>query len=262
MQPPQKLTPQQVFRPTSVLVWCLLTSAAGAVNAGSLLACQSFVSHITGTSTRIGVDVFRPRLMAEYGAVLISFLVGGFAAPWLMRVRTGRFSGLPFALLVVCGLLCLTSVLGHRGTFGGFGTGVETTGDFVLLVILSLAMGVQNAATSLFTRNQVRTTHMTGTATDLALSASLFVRPEADSPTRPELLRGGALRAANIGTFILGAVGAVELAPRGYALFLAPAGLLVASSLISAFAMRDDVARAPERGALSGRREAVEPEYS
>lgn len=34
----------------------LLALAAGAVNAGALAVCERFVTHVTGTVTRIGAD--------------------------------------------------------------------------------------------------------------------------------------------------------------------------------------------------------------
>ncbi len=54
----------------------LLTMSAGAVNAGAFLACQRFVSHVTGTVTLIGVDFGSWWLVAQYVLVLLCFLLG------------------------------------------------------------------------------------------------------------------------------------------------------------------------------------------
>jgi hypothetical protein len=48
--------------------------------AATRLACERFVSHVTGTVTRIGVDA-REMLALEYALVLAAFMAGALASP-------------------------------------------------------------------------------------------------------------------------------------------------------------------------------------
>ena len=68
----------------------LLSMSAGAVNAGAFLACQRFVSHVTGTVTLIGLDFGRWPLLGEYMLVLLCFLVGAMTAVFLLAQRWFR----------------------------------------------------------------------------------------------------------------------------------------------------------------------------
>ncbi|MEW5739383.1 MAG: DUF1275 family protein, partial [Myxococcota bacterium] len=127
--------------------WLGLALAAGAVNAGAFLANQRFVTHVTGTVTRIGLDVGQWVLMGEYALVLGLFVLGAFFSVFAVQARAlrGR-KPMPWApLAATTGLLLLVALFGHAGLFGQLGTTVEQPGDFALLSVLALAMGLMNA---------------------------------------------------------------------------------------------------------------------
>ena len=109
---------------------------------------------------------------------------------------------------------------------------VTAPADFVLLSILSFAMGMQNAAVATSTGLLVRTTHLTGPSTDLGihLVEMMFVKGEALSLAR----RHAALRAGKILSFITGAALAVPIARHGgFLAFLLPAGVMFTGIMLS-----------------------------
>lgn len=208
--------------------WLLLAFAAGAVNAVAFLACQRFVSHVTGTVTRLGLDAGVWTLVFDYAVVLACFIAGAMASVLAIdgRLHRGKrpLHGVP--LLVVSAVLVGVAIAGAHGAFGVFGGSVERPSDFLLLSLISFAMGLQNATVATSTGMAVRTTHMTGPATDLGinLATSVFVGGEA----RRAALRGALLRGGKLLGFVLGATAAVPLARgAGYLAFLAPAAAVL-----------------------------------
>lgn len=155
--------------------WMALSFASGGVNAGAYFACERTVTHITGIVSRIGMASTLLR-SAEFMLVLGAFVVGAAASVLLIdgrfhkKLRPLYTTPLRLTSLV----LALVAVLGWRGAFGVFGETVDLTADFVLLALLAFASGLQNAALSTMTRLMVRTTHMTGHATDLGMGLALL----------------------------------------------------------------------------------------
>jgi hypothetical protein len=73
-------------------VWLTATFSAGMVNTITFLACQRFVTHVTGHLTLIGKDIHQVVLMLDYVLVLLSFIAGAMLSYRLIdgrRVRVG-----------------------------------------------------------------------------------------------------------------------------------------------------------------------------
>lgn len=224
--------PTSVFSLRHAPSWMLLAFGAGSVNAAAFLACQRYVTHVTGTATRLGLDAGQWVLMIDYFIVLACFVLGAMTSVLALdgRVHRGKPPLHAVPLLAVAGLLTLVAALGALGFFGPFGATVEQPSDFALLSMLGFAMGLQNATVATSTGLAVRTTHMTGPASDLGvhLGTLFFATGEA----RQAALRGAALRAGKLASFILGGVAALYLArASGYLAFLLPvATVLVATA--------------------------------
>ena len=96
-------------------------------------------------------------------------------------------------LVIVAMILTGIAVAGHAGAFGRFG-GIHAAEPppVALLSLLAFAMGLQNAAVASATGMAVRTTHLTGPATDLGihLGTAWFLRGEANG--RPSAKRRSA----------------------------------------------------------------------
>lgn len=226
--------PESIFSARHAPSWLLFAFAAGAVNASALLACQTFVTHVTGTVTRMGMEIVHLTPLLDFALVLVCFIVGAMLSGLLINGRAHRGKRALFAapLWIAFAVVLCTAIGGHLGLLGHFGGAVEIPVDFVLLSILSFAMGLQNAAVATSTGLLVRTTHLTGPATDLGihLVEMMFVKDEALALAK----RHAALRAGKIVAFTLGAAAAVPLAHHaGFLVFLLPAALMLAAINLS-----------------------------
>jgi len=226
-------------------IWLGFTFSAGMVNATALAACQRYVTHVTGTLTRIGADYDNLRLCLDYLLVTLAFVMGAMLSFKMIDGRRVRDKEpWPTApLFLVAANITAVGILGQLGVFGPFGRTVETAGDFVLLALLAFAMGLQNASVATTTGMIVRTTHMTGPLTDfsVALGAYLSRAPEAVRETARESV---ILRGAKILSFVLGCVAAAICAPRlQYATFFIPAVVVTVAGLALRSHLRERMAR-------------------
>lgn len=223
-----------LFAPRNLAAWFLLAFSAGSVNAGAFLACRRFVTHVTGTATRVGLVGPRWPVWYDYAIVLVCFILGAAAAVACIEGRHHRGKTPLYAvpLLVVAALIGFVAISGHLGAFSPFGKTVETGGDFLMLSVLAFAMGLQNAAVTSTTAGAIRTTHMTGPVTDLgvSLATSAFAAGEA----RVRALRMAGLRFGKLASFVLGGAVMFQISGRlEYLGFLMPALVTLACVALS-----------------------------
>ncbi len=222
----------------------LLCMSAGAVNAGAYLACQRFVSHVTGTVTLIGLDFGSWALLSEYMLVLLCFLLGAMTAVFLLALAPPKQYPTR-SLQLVALLVALVAPLGYLGLFGTFGQSVESPGDFVLLSLLSFAMGLLNGTATASTNLNTRLTHLTGHATELGINLARAYLECGEQ--RAGAFRMVVLLAGKIFSFAAGAAGMVVLVRwGGYAAFLAAAGLTLAAAELGQLAYKSP-AQEPRR---------------
>ncbi|MBX3192538.1 MAG: DUF1275 domain-containing protein [Labilithrix sp.] len=201
----------RIFAPRHVLGWVLFTLSAGFVNAGALAACKNFVTHITGNVTNIAAE---PAFTTSFFLVVAAFIGGGILAIVVAESAKTK-PKLAFALPVLLASLVLFGVAtaGRTGLFGPFGEGDDVNPRaFTLLVVLAAAMGMVNASVAVATDNQIRITHLTGPATDLAgniVRAALGT----GKGTRTEL-RWAFVRVAKFTAFAVGAGIAAKLSSK------------------------------------------------
>jgi uncharacterized membrane protein YoaK (UPF0700 family) len=216
---------ERIFAPRHILGWTLFTLASGFINAGAAMACRSFVAHLTGNVTNLAIDASRA---SDYAFVIASFIGGAMLAVLVsetMRAKPKAAFALPLVISFIT--LVALAVVGRTGWFGAFG--IDDQDDkrgFVILGLLAGVMGMVNAAVATATSNQIRVTHVTGPATDLAAN---FVRAflGAGKGQLAEL-RWAGLRFAKLAAFAGGAGLAVKTAERlQYDLFAVAGGILI-----------------------------------
>jgi uncharacterized membrane protein YoaK (UPF0700 family) len=224
------LSTSQVLSMRHAVSWALLSMSAGAVNAGAFVACERFVTHVTGAVTQLGVDSGMWELTFESLTLLAAFILGAMTSVLAIQGRVAR--GLrplhAAPLVAVAGLLVLASIGGHFDLFGPMG---GTENGFTLICLLAFAMGLQNASVTTSTASLVRTTHLTGPATDLGVHLSMaWVSNNAQE--RGQMLRLAALRMLKLAAFGLGAMLMVPLArEHGYLAFSLPAVMVLAATV-------------------------------
>jgi uncharacterized membrane protein YoaK (UPF0700 family) len=226
--------PEAVFSLRHLPSWLLLAFSAGAVNVIAFLACSRFVTHVTGTVSRIGLDASSVTLALDYSVVLGCFIIGAMSATALLEGRHYRQKRPLFALplVLVSATFVLLGAAGLLGVFGPFGGSVEGPRDFAFLSILAFAMGLQNAAVATSTGLLVRTTHMTGPATDLGVHLTTALYTE--GAARSVALRQAGLRAGKIAAFASGgAAGAALAHTSGYGAFFVPAVVVMVATMHS-----------------------------
>lgn len=209
--------------------WGSLVFLAGAINSGGFLACERFVSHVTGFATLFGIDL----AMGEWGlaigilSVPVYFLAGVMLSAFLIerRAREGKraysiIMGVETLLLVFC------AIGGWLGWFGKFGTELILSRDYLLLAFLCAASGLQNAALTNSSGATIRTTHLTGLTTDLGIGIVRAANLTADDPKRLDEIKANYFRTATIVAFAFGgSVGAFLFLQFGYLGFLLPAAI-------------------------------------
>ncbi len=213
----------------NIYVWWFLAFQAGAINAGAFISAHRFVTHTTGFATHFAFELASHKEGAALGMLSVPafFLLGAMVTSYFVDLpqSSGQRANymVPSILIFFC--VTIAMILGELGFFGVFGGGMESRSNYVLLVLLCLASGLQNA---LITNSQgivVRTTHLTGITTDLAvgLVRTLF----GERRISPERLNHDRLatkaRAGIIVSFVLGSTISSYLFLRAYYLgFLVP----------------------------------------
>jgi uncharacterized membrane protein YoaK (UPF0700 family) len=165
---PGRLSPRQ-----RISLALALTAVAGSVDAiGYVVLFHVFTANMTGNTVGIGLGLVQHDwwLLARRGFAVPMFLVGMLWSRFAVhvgRMRRWRHTaallfGSEAALLAAFAVLGLILVPEGR---------VETEASilyFVLIGLLTLAMGIQNASLSHFGPLSVRTTHVTGNLATLA----------------------------------------------------------------------------------------------
>lgn len=206
-------------------IWLSLAFQSGIINTGGFLACHRFVTHTTGFATLIGVELAQDNLILSLGmlTVPVFFLLGAMISAYfidhnLLRAKKPRYSVVLF-LMTLC--MAVITIAGALGFFGSFGEDLILTRDYVLLALLCLASGLQNACITSAFGAVVRTTHLTGTTTDLGIGLVRIISGIHHHTFRQEY-RATLIRAGLIGFFILGSFSSFLFQQIKYLGFLIP----------------------------------------
>lgn len=138
----------------------VLAFIAGIVNAvGFIGVAHQAITHLTGTTTQLGIALSSGDVSAalHLAAVVGSFLAGAIASGLIIGdsvLKLGRRYGV---VLVIESLLLLLAL--HQLAGGRYG------GD----LLASAACGLQNAMASSYSGAVLRTTHLSGTITDIGI---------------------------------------------------------------------------------------------
>ncbi|GAB1362001.1 YoaK family protein [Rhodobacter sp.] len=202
----------------------MLSSIAGALNAAGFLVAGSFTANMTGNvSAFADYLAWGAWVMAlSFAGLLVAFICGaGLAA---LAIQTGERRQLRsvYALAITAEAVLLL-LLG--AAFAIWPQMQET----LLVIGLSFVMGLQNAVTTMISRARVRTTHVSGMATDVGIElAALAGGEKLRSAALPQLrLHGLTLSAFAAG----GVVGALVFGLIGHWLLVLAAGILLLIAL-------------------------------
>jgi uncharacterized membrane protein YoaK (UPF0700 family) len=165
---PQPLTREQALGRIHHLLPGALAFAgtAGFINSVALGVFRSPVSHMTGAVSYLGIDLAggHPSAALATLSIIFAFMVGAGLAGFIVGAESlgpGRRYGV--ALACEGALLAIATLL----LVSGHPLGVS---------FASMACGVQNATTSSYCGLMIRTTHVTGTVTDIGVMFGHWIR--------------------------------------------------------------------------------------
>jgi uncharacterized membrane protein YoaK (UPF0700 family) len=220
-----------------------LAAVAGAINAGGFLAVKQYTSHVTGLVSSMAdhLALGELALVAHAAVAVLAFMLGAMVSAMLVnfarRNRMASEYALPLlleALLILCFGLMGARLAAFEGLLVPF-----------TLVLLCFVMGLQNAVVSKLSGGSVRTTHLTGTVTDLGMELGKLAYWNRDRDA-PRFVRADRDRMAVLGgllgCYLGGAVvGAYGFKLVGYASTVPIAVLLI---LLAVVPVVDDIRRA------------------
>lgn len=169
----------------------MLAFVAGIVNATGFLGVQhQGITHLTGTTTLLGIALGNHdfKMATHFAALILSFMAGCTLSGMIIQdstLRLGRRYGVVLALEAVL-LVLAVPLLG--------------TDNFLGDCLASAACGLQNAMVSTYSGAVLRTTHFSGTLTDLGIFLGHRMRGLPVDSRRVRLLL------ALVTAFLIGAV--------------------------------------------------------
>jgi uncharacterized membrane protein YoaK (UPF0700 family) len=203
----------------------LFAAIAGSLNAAGFQATGFFSANMTGNvsalSDHLGLAQFG--LAALFSALVFAFIAGAFISGLL--IETGRRRGvraiyaysitLEAVLLIVLGVVDIAMPGQQSGR--------------ALVLGLSFIMGLQNAATTRISNARIRTTHVSGMATDIGLGIAAVLSTSSRTPDAMARLR---LHLGTILSFLVGGIaGVIAYSMIGGYLLMCCAATLLAISL-------------------------------
>lgn len=233
-----RLERKQFLEGPRIAIWSAFGFQAGFLNAFGFLAFGSFVSHVTGVGTQIGMAVGHNSIWYEFellgfplAFIFGAFVAGVFTSARLERELSPKYDYVLLAIPVGIGMMLL---LGTRGLFGPFGEGLLVWHDFVLMYLLSFLCGLQNACIAVLTGGAMRTTHMTGISTDIGTDLSRILFGKLKSAELELTKKTNFTRVSIFVSFALGSVFSVIETKR---LHFGALWIPMVSSLVLAIAM-------------------------
>lgn len=179
----------------------ILACIAGFINAVAFLEFGTFVSHITGNATHAAIDYAgaHKNLALLFLLEILCFISGAFLTSFLLRGHTAASSRVKYT----------APVLLEAALLAGFMLLASSSSRHspAITALLSWAMGMQNAMLRQTSGAIVRTTHMTGVATDIgielgaALSSGLYFWRKKPKGSRFFSFLAGFLHRLGLGRF-------------------------------------------------------------
>lgn len=163
----RRLTGKVRTRSANAELACFLSFVAGAINAGGFLAVQQYTSHMSGIVSHMSDMVALgdvSTLLWGFGA-LLAFIAGSASTAVIINFARHRYLQSEYALpiLIEAGALMFFGLLdGIKWDFDWLWTSLT-------VATLCYIMGLQNAIITDISQYALRSTHITGTVTDIGI---------------------------------------------------------------------------------------------
>jgi uncharacterized membrane protein YoaK (UPF0700 family) len=216
---------------TDIRLACTLAAVAGALNTAAFETVGFFSANMTGNVSSLSDHLAKANVHIGlfFLLIILLFIAGSSVSTLIINAgRRRQMRGIYAINILIEGIALL--VLGVvESAFPFSGSGV------LLVLSLSFLMGLQNAVVTRISNARVRTTHVSGTATDIGIEMAMLFdvlrRKESpkDAPLYIERLK---LHCYTVLAFLCGGVAGIWLLQlMSYAL------LIVIGALLSALAL-------------------------
>lgn len=160
----------------NIRLGALTAFTAGMVNVASFLIFLSFSSNVTGYFAIFAAEIVRGNFYQVFMVIgwIFTFFFGSFVSNLIVIHVTSYNKYLAHSLPIVLEIACLLIV----GIYGEFFYRETLTETEALLSLMLFAMGLQNGLTASISNFAVKTTHLTGSTTDLGILLSMFTKKQ------------------------------------------------------------------------------------
>ncbi|WP_373018388.1 YoaK family protein [Thiomicrorhabdus sp.] len=160
------------------IIAMIMASMAGYINSAMLIEFGIPVSQMTGVASRLSDAIVHLELndFINSFTILIGFLCGAFLSGLLIgRAQFKTTANYGHALLLNCAILATATLFSF----------IQSE---ISLFLSAIACGLQNALVASYRGLQLRTTHMTGTVTDIGVHLANKVKNKQPWPWQANLL--------------------------------------------------------------------------
>lgn len=160
----------------NIKLGALTAFTAGTINIASLIIFLNFTSNVTGHYAILSNELSKGNWSQAFivAGWIFLFFFGGFLSNFIVININKKSQYLAHALPIFLEILCLLFV-GIYGQNYYKNTLPETQ---FLVALMLFATGLQNGLTASISNFSVKTTHLTGTTTDLGILFSMFTQKE------------------------------------------------------------------------------------
>jgi uncharacterized membrane protein YoaK (UPF0700 family) len=189
---------------TDILLASSLAFVAGGVNSAGYLGFGYFSANMTGNVSLISdhISAGDIYLGLAFLGIVAMFMAGAFSASLFIQIGKRYRLRAIFALTLLAEAALLMGIGLYALIAGSSVSGLGTVG------VISFSMGIQNAASTRISGSRVRTTHVSGVATDIGVGLAQLIEPSdahAGRHTRDRLL----LHSATVASFLVGGTAGV-----------------------------------------------------
>lgn len=180
----------------------LTAFTAGMVNVASLILFFSFTSNVTGHFAILAQEISNGKwfqVLVVFGWVAL-FFAGSFFSNLIIIHGHKRRSYLTHSTPLLLEMLCFAAV----GFYGNYFYSESLMETEILVAVLLFSMGLQNGLTASISNFAVKTTHLTGLTTDLAIHISMLTR--AKYRRTPAVKEKVKLLSAIAGAYLVGGI--------------------------------------------------------
>jgi uncharacterized membrane protein YoaK (UPF0700 family) len=152
----------------------LTAFTAGTINIASLLIFLSFTSNVTGHYAILAAEISKGNWaqVAVVGLWIFLFFFGGFVSNFIVINFNKKSKYFAHSMPLILEIMCLLFV----GIYGQFYYQKTLEETEYLVALMLFATGLQNGLTASISNFSVKTTHLTGTTTDLGILFSMFTQ--------------------------------------------------------------------------------------